>query len=446
MTLRSLYERQVCRIVQMLFKSARVRAIAAFATATGGVVRFGVEDDGRRVGVSLGRTTLEELANYIKQNTDPPQFPSITYEGPENSAVVTVAISESSIKPVWAFGRAYRRVGRTNQVLSREEAQRLADATTGRTWDALLCPGLDVAHLNRDAVESFLRRAGQDIATSTESVLDNLNLRTANGLCYGAALLFAANPQRFVVDAQVKCGRFRGTTSVDFLDERTLEGDLWSQLEESLRFVTRNTRQAIRITGRPEREIIPEYPDAAVREAVTNAICHRDYTGAGTVQVRIYDDRLEVWNPGALPWDLSIEQLYVEHVSRPRNRRIAMAFYRARLIEHWGTGTLRIIQAYRASGHPDPEFRHEMGTFMVRLLPASAVESGGTFAVLGDRQSRALHYLDEHGSIASGEYASLNKVSLTQALVDLRQLVRDGVLIRVGAGRSTRYARRHGAP
>ena len=85
----------------------------------------------------------------------------------------------------------------------------------------------------------------------------------------------------------------------------------------------------------------------AVREALINALCHRDYASVGTVQVRIYDDRLEVWNPGRLPPDLTIEALYRQHASHPRNPRLAHALYRARLIEHWGTGTLRIIRALR---------------------------------------------------------------------------------------------------
>ena len=124
-------------------------------------------------------------------------------------------------------------------------------------------------------------------------------------------------------------GDFRALSPSSFLDERTLEGNILSQLEESLSFVRRNTRQGIRITGKPEREIVPEYPDDAVREAITNALCHRDYASVGTVQVRIFEDRLEVWNPGVLPPDLSIEDLYRQHASYPRNPRLARALWRA---------------------------------------------------------------------------------------------------------------------
>ena len=415
-------------------------AIAAFATARGGTVHFGIAPDGRRIGVQLGRTSLEELANHIRQNTDPPQYPSIRVEGEETSAVVHVQVEESPIKPVWAFGRPYKRVGRTNQSLSREETQRLVDQTTGRTWDALPCIGLTQGALDRKAVASYLKRASQDASATTDSVLDNLRLRLPDGsLSNAAALLFASHPWQFITGAQVKCGRFNGTTSVDFLNERTLDGSVMTQLDEALAFVTRNTRQGIHITGRPEREIVPEYPEEAVREAIINAICHRDYAVSGTVQVRIYDNRLEVWNPATLSADLTIEQLYQEHASRPRNRQLADAFYRARLIEHWGTGTLRMVRAFEVRGLPKPEYSYDMGMFIVRFQspPISAVSPGLTG--LSERQRQAVEYVYEHGSITRAQYASLTGLKSRQAAEDLAALLEAGIFHREGAGRSIRY-------
>lgn len=415
-------------------------AIAAFATARGGVVRFGIAPNGKRVGVQLGRTSLEELANYIRQNTDPPQYPSIIVEGEESSAVVLVEIEESPIKPVWAFGKPYKRVGRTSQSLSREETQRLVDITTGRTWDALPCAGLTVEALDRLAIEDFLKRAGQDLLTSTERVLENLRLRLPDGsLCNAAALLFAAQPWHFLTGVQVKCARFRGTTSVDFLDERTLEGSVLTQLAEALSFVARNIRQGFRITGRPEREIVPEYPDEAVREAITNAICHRDYAASGTVQVRIYDDRLEVWNPAIMPADLTIEQLYQEHHSRPRNRKLADAFYRARLIEHWGTGTLRMIHACEERGMAPPEFRLDMGAFIVRFKALPVQQSDVKPLILNERQIQAVDHAISIGPLTRKRYAEMFGISERQALRDLEDLVQKGKFVREGRGSATRY-------
>jgi len=278
-----------------------VETLAAFGTARGGSVLIGVAPDGTRVGVQLGGRTVEQLASQVKQNTEPPQYPSIEIGGPEESAVIAVRGEESPMKPVCAFGQALRRVGTSNQRLTLDEAHRLREQTTGRTWDALNCERLAVRDLDRAAIADFLRRAGQPVNTPTQTLLPNLRLTSGTGLSNAAALLFARYPNRFLSSAQVQCGRFRGTSSVDFLDEQLLEGTVLQQIDHAIAFVTRNTRQAIRITGRAEREILPEYPDGAVREAITNAVCHRDYSATSMVQVLIYDDRLEVWNPGTLP-------------------------------------------------------------------------------------------------------------------------------------------------
>lgn len=413
-----------------------VESVAAFATAGGGTVLVGIAPDGRRPGVQIGRGTLESLASQVKTNTEPPQYPSITVEGDEQSAVIRVRVEESPVKPVCAFGQPFKRVSRSNQRLTLEEAHRLREQTTGRTWDALPSPGLTARDLDRGAIVDFLRRAGLPVNTPTQSVLDNLRLAAGEGLCHAAALLFARHPHRFLSSVQVQCGRFRGTTSVEFLDEQALEGTVLRQIDQSLAFVARNTRQAIRITGRAEREIIPEYPADAVREAITNAVCHRDYASSSMVQVRIYDDRLEVWNPGTLPVGLSIEALYRQHPSMPRNRLLADALYRARLIEHWGTGTLRIVRECEAAGIPRPEFLAEMGMFIVRFSGSPkhlAAEN------LGLRQRQAVTHVLEHGAISRAEYRALTGLGARQAAEDLAELVQSGVLTREGRGPATRY-------
>lgn len=413
--------------------------MAAFATSKGGVVHFGITPDGKKSGVQIGKNTLENLANDVRRHTDPPIFPSIEIEGEEKSAIIRVSVEESPIKPVWAFGKPYKRVGRTNQSLSREETQRLVEATTGRTWDALICPGLKDEHLSRAAIEDFLKRSSQKTDTPTETVISNLRLKLVDGsLCNAAALLFAKNVGQHLTGAYVKCGRFRGDSSVDFIDEMAAEGTLFEQLEQALAFVARNTRQAIKITGRPEHERVPEYPDAAIREAIINAICHRDYTEGGHVQIRIFESGLEVWNPGKLPHDISIESLYTTHHSRPRNRIIADAFYRARLIEHWGTGTVRIVKACEDRGMARPEFKTNPGVFILRFS-SKAIEADQKTAPLTDRQLKTLEYIKEHGSITSSQYQKLFDVKERQSRRDLGAMVKQGALIVQGKGPSLRY-------
>ncbi len=343
-----------------------IESVAAFATATGGTIHIGIDPKTHeKKGIQIGQTTLEQFANNIKTNTNPPQFPSVQVEHLDgrDMAIVSIHVEESPIKPVWAFGRPYKRVGRTNQRLSPEETKRLMEATTGRTWDALPRTGFRTSDIDRALIQAFLRRAEQDPSVINENALESLALLTDQLPTNAAALLFASNPQKFFPEAQVKCARFKGNTSVDFLDQQTLDGDVLTQLEKAVAFVTRNTQQEIQITGSIERNTVPEYPLEAVREALANAICHRDYTASGTVQVRIYNDRMEIWNPGTLSHKLTVEDLYRDHPSHPRNPNLAKALYRARVIEQWGTGTLRIVQACETKGMARPEFLSEMGVF-----------------------------------------------------------------------------------
>ena len=415
-----------------------VESVAALATSTGGIIHIGISPKGKREGVEIGKGTVEDLTNKIKLNTEPPQFPSITFEGPKESAVITIKVEESPIKPVWAFGRPMKRVGKTNQRISRDEAHRLMEVSTGRSWDALPCSDFDLKEIANDQVTNFLRRADLP-ETSHEDMLKNLSLLTNRRVpCNAAALLFARNPQQYFTEAQVKCARFAGTTSVEFIDEQTFDGAIISQLDNALAFVKRNTRQGIRISGKAERDVIPEYPEEAVREAIVNAICHRDYAATGTVQVRIYDDRLEVWNPGMLPPDLSIEALHTEHPSRPKNPKIALVFHRARLIEHWGTGTLRIIRECKGT-EIKPEFVAEMGVIKVRFIKTAKPEPDIRGLGLSPRQKKALEYVRKHGKITNREYQELLGVGERQALRDLRVLIDKGLLIRVGYGRMTHY-------
>ena len=416
-----------------------VISAAAFATSRGGQIRFGVGASGERVGLVVGEKTLEELANYFKANTDPPVFPSITIEGDPSDAVITARVEESPLKPVWAFGTPYKRVGRTNQKISREETERLSDASRGMTWDALPCDGLGLDDLDRMAVEEYLRRAGQDTATSTETVLATLKLVSGGALLNGAALLFAADPQRWIVGSMVQCARFRGSTSVDFLDERTIRANVLQQIDEALTFISRNTRQAIRITGRAQRDIVAQYSTEAVREAVINAVCHRDYASSGTVQVRIYEDRLEVWNPGALPPALTIGALFKEHASYPRNKRLAEAFHRADLIERWGTGTLRMIEACAKNGQPTPEFAEVSGAFVVRLRPPDPAPVGARAQRSDERLIRGLRFIAQQGTAMSSEYAKAQEISPRQAKRELAALLARGWISRIGSGSSTRY-------
>lgn len=271
-----------------------VKSVAAFAAIHGGTIIFGVNPSGKTVGVDIGDNTLENLANDIKRNTDPPQFPSIVQETWDGKTVVVVRVTKSPELPVLAFGCPYKRVGRTNQRLSSAEVRRMSLESTGTTWDMLTCVNAMLGDIDGESIQRYLeqlrRIRGLDLgnAESTEDVLRKLRLLESGGISNTAILLFGKEPQRFYQQSEVRCARFKGTDSVDFLDMKVITGNLILQVGHALLFVERHTSTTVKITGQKlEREERNEYPVAAVREALANAVCHRDYTDTGNVQVGI---------------------------------------------------------------------------------------------------------------------------------------------------------------
>lgn len=205
-----------------------------------------------------------------------------------------------------------------------------------------------------------------------------------------------------------------------------------------MHFIRRNIQLSAEIKEL-QREEHWEYPIEALREAVVNAICHRDYTSSGNVQVRIFDDRLEVWNPGTLPEGLSIEDLSRPHDSRPRNKLIAHAFFLNKYIEQWGTGTLRMIDACRAADFPEPVFTETSGSFVVTFHKSKLTPEYLQELNLTERQIHAVEYVKEKGQITNQEYIRLTGVSRATATRDLTDLVQKGVLRQQGRGRGSFY-------
>ena len=417
-----------------------VETCAALASAQGGRIYIGVRNNGTVVGVQIGKGTLEGLANDIAQNTVPKLVPAITTVQEAGQTVIIVEVAQNPTKPVSAYGRAYRRSGRTNQVLAASEIAELYLTSRGVTWDETVRADATLGDIDADKVRKFLSRARSerqweiDAQTPVERALRQLNLMKNGQLTIAALLLFGKNPQRFLLQAKMRCARLKGDDEVEFLDLKVIEGDIIQQVEEAMAFVRRNTSMAAKIEGKLERTERWEYPPDAVREAITNAVCHRDYADSGNVVVRVFDDRLEVSNPGGLPAGMTVEDLKKPHESKPRNKLVADAFFRIKYIEQFGTGIRRIINDYREAGVPEPEFESRGDAFRTvfrKIIPAEL-----RFAGLGlnERQIKALEHLLAHGRITRSDYQTVAATTERTAKRDLNELVKKQVLMKRGAG------------
>ena len=196
-----------------------------------------------------------------------------------------------------------------------------------------------------------------------------MRLREGRHLKRAAVLLFHPEPGAFFREAYLKIGYFRGA---DILYQDAVEGDLFSQVERAMDLLYSKYSRALISYDDVYRVEMHPVPYEAMREAVTNAVIHRDYAVPVPIQIRVYDDRVAIWNAGRLPTGWSLENLTGEHASRPYNPAIADAFFRAGLIEAWGRGIHRIRQACEEAGNPVPRWRIEPGDGLWVEFPFSA--------------------------------------------------------------------------
>ncbi len=419
-------------------------AISAFSNSKGGIILIGIEDSGKISGVDLGNNTLEKLANRIKLDTDPSIYPKISSYKLDGKDIIVIEIEECHEKPVFYKDKAYKRVGKSTHRLKASEMRKLAKNSGSKIyWDEQICERATLDDIDEDKVREFLKTAKLkrsldiDPETPIKESLSRLDVLKEEKPTNACVLLFGKNPQRLFLQAETRCARFKGTKPITFIDMKVFDGDLIEQREDSIEFVKEHIRMEAEIKG-TERIEKWEYPIEAIREAITNAICHRDYKIASNVQIRIFDDRLEIWGCGPLPEPLTVEDLKKEHRSILRNPLIGRCLFLAKFIEKWGTGTNRIIEKCLEHGLPEPLFEETSGSLVVTFRKYKVDEE--ILDELNHRQKKAVNYLKEHKSIKSGDLQKLfPEVSQETIRKDLKDLTNRGITKKTGSKRGTEY-------
>lgn len=358
-----------------------------------------------------------------------------------------VVRAAESVTPVPCRGRYLIRVGTVNREMAPDGIGRNLMEKLGETWDALRSDSRPT-DIDRDAVREFLELAKPRLRSAKRSdpperVLENLELIRDGRLTKGGSLLFGNHPQRASAHAVTHIGRFKGEM---IEDDRMVEQNLWRQLDAAMdAFHTYlQKRVEVHVTeltlkGLQNKQTW-EYPLDALREAVINALIHRDYTALGNVEVRVREDSITVWSPGGLPRGTTLEELRKRHASNPRNPLLARAFFLAGHIERWGTGTNKMIRLCREQELPDPEYTERQGGFLVTFQKDTLTPERLKTAGLNERQIKAMLHLRVAGvTVSNKEYATLSGASLRTGNLDLADLLRRGLLDRTGAGRAIRY-------
>ena len=428
-----------------------LKSICAFLNHKGGVIYFGI-DNGKVVGQEVSDNTMITISQKIRQRIKPEVTPEVRVLETEGKKVIEVKAKEGNNKPYYLDGIAYKRVGTENPVIPPEELERIILEKRKKYWDSEICERANLDDIDEEKVKRFLRKAKYERnfdveSKNAEEALERLRLIKNDNLTNASILLFGKNPQKFFLQARIRCARFKGTTAVDFIDMKLIDGDIIDQVEKAENFVLSHIKKAAKIVMFA-REEVWEYPPDALREAIVNAVCHRDYSISGNIKIAIFDDRIEISNPGQLPEPLTPPMLKKKHDSILRNPLIANSFFLIKNIEQWGKGTNKIIQWCIKHGLKEPDFEEIGGGFEVvfyapedilKLIP----EKGRTNLKelgLNERQIEALKLMvNENQNLNNQKYRELFRVSTRTASRELSFLVEKGLIRRLGKRRGATY-------
>jgi len=301
-----------------------------------------------------------------------------------------------------------------------------------RPFDERPCSDATISDVDPQAVTGFMRLARQErqfplpVKTPVVDVLAHLHLLNGEHPNNAAILLFGRDPQRFLPSSEVRCMHFHGTEiqrPVPFY--RIFKGTVFNQVDMAVDFVMSKLNRSVGTRAESiQAPVRYEIPPDVIREAIVNAVAHRDYTSGGAVQVSVFADRVEVWNPGMLPESLTTESLRHPHGSIARNHRLCEPLFLARYIEKYGTGTLMMIRESLAHALPEPAFAQRGGEFITAIWRDWLTPQVLAGYNLNERQKQALLYIKAQGKISNKEYQQVTKAikkTATRDLIDLRE-------------------------
>ena len=411
-----------------------LRTVVAFANTSGGTILVGIEDRSRHIrGVTEPLALEERAVNLISDSIRPRLMPDLEIVSYRNRQLLAVRVYPSSTRPHYIArtgpdAGTYVRVGSTNR---RADAQLIAEMqrfARGESFDERPMPALDSEALDfRVASELF-----SPVRKLTRTNIATLRLLTTHQgrsvPTVGGLLLFGQDRLDHFPDAWIQAGRFAGTDKAVIIDQAEFKMSLIQAIEEAIAFVEKHSLHGA-VIGRLRRRERWSLPPAAVREAIVNAVAHADYSQQGApIRVAIFDDRLEVENPGLLPFGLTLTDL-PHGISKLRNRVIGRVLHELGLVEQWGSGVPRMLAACRESGLSPPVW-NEIG---VRLRVTLRTERVGGVDV--DPTDRSILDLLEHGAQRSTqEIAGAIGLSPRATRTRLGKLVARGLVREIGTG------------
>lgn len=404
--------------------------MVAFSNADGGIILVGIDDTGKMKGISINNKFKAEIQS-IARNCDPEIYADIS----EFKNVLIISVPESVKKPHRCSSGFYLRVGPTSQKLNVGEIRELFNRQGKLFFEEVINSEFGVKYFNKTRFYDFLRKAKISTALAESQLLCNLGLTNSQGQFKNiAVLLFGKNPSKFIPQGIITCVLYKGKDKAFIIDKKDFTSDIISNYNDAISFLYKNLRLKYDIKGFGPRKEILEIPEEALKEAVVNAICHRDYSEKGAViQIDIFDDKVEISNPGGL----IIKESDFGRKSLSRNPALFGLLQRIELVEHVGSGISRIRDSLRKAGLPEPKF--EFTTFFtVTFARPDWLESPKETVEKSDQKSdrksdqKIIELIAENPKITIEELMQSLDFSASGIKKIIRKLKENGKIKRIG--------------
>ena len=439
-----------------------MKTVVAFANTQGGRLVIGVDDKTHHV-VGVDNESLfqlmDALANAISDSCEPQIIPDIEPQTVDEKTVIVVTVEAGKNRPYYIKSKGkekgtYIRVAGTSRLAYPEKVRELEMEGARISWDELACVGYEVTEAATQTlcadIESFRNKAGlSDYKVKKEQLFNWKILKNSEGNVFASNAYVLLTSDYFPF-SKTQCAVFKGTDRTVFLDKREYTGPIYKQIESAVEFVLRNIRLGATIDGLVRRESY-ELPVEAIREMIINAHCHRNMLDESCIQVAIYDDRLEVTSPGGLYNGLTYEEVMSGH-SKIRNKVIANVFSQMGLIEAWGSGIRRILNAAEEYKLPIPKvevfddmvrvnlYRNTQGNANGNIGENIGENIGDKFEngniKLNDTQIKILDSLTENKYLSATKLAEITGISKRNVEKNIKKLKESGVLLRHGSPKS----------
>ena len=388
-----------------------METLCAFLNGDGGIVLYGVKDNGNVVGQEVSDSTKRAIAEAINR-IEPFVSLEINYVRIPNSdkfVIIVNAEKQRFMRPFAYKGRAYLRIESTTTVMPQEQYNHLLMQRGGKYgWEAMVNPDLKISDLDENAILGAVREGIRNgrlpevtIREEIPTILRKFGLLRDGNLNNAAAVLFGVDFYDYP-QCLLRMARFKGTTKEEFIDNQRAQGNIYILLDAAMAFFFKHLSLSGKINGLYREEEL-SIPYKALRECCINSLCHRSYHHPGSsVSIAIYDDRVEVTNTGTFPADLSVERLMQEHDSKPQNPIIANVLYKSKILESWGRGIGTMVDECKRVGLPAPEFKTD-GNFVTVVFKYNC--DGVNLQLVNSNPTSTQQVLALVGILKDGEYS-----------------------------------------